>query len=66
MKKTIKLYGAPTLDADYYLEVEKIDESALKNFNGEFFKYGNMLYVYKEDVTIKPTKKVIKRTHTIR
>lgn len=56
MKKTIKLYGAPTLDADYYLEVEKIDESALKNFNGEFFRYGNMLYVYK-DVTIKPTKK---------
>ena len=57
MKKTIKLYGAPTLDADFYMEVESIDESALTKFNGEFFRYGTMLYVYKEDVTSKPTTK---------
>lgn len=56
MKTLIKLYGAPSIDAEYYTEVEKIDESKLTPYNGEFYKYGAYLYVNKLDVANKPTK----------
>ena len=65
MKTMIKLYGAPSIDAEYYTEVESIDETKLTSYNGEFYKYGAYLYVNKLDVTSKPiTKKGRKKNDT--
>ena len=56
--KTIKLYSAPTLNAQMTTElpVSEINNDFLTTYNNEFYKYGTY-FIYKIDVTSKPTTK---------